>query len=355
MKISCGLDPVQEQGVGKSTLDRIETGFQFDRYHKIEWRAQGIREYLVDIGLNTFTEEPKELVLDVDTTDFILNGTQEGRFFSGYYDEYCYQPLYIFADDVLLCADLLTGESDHEKHTLDALQLIIRKIRERWPNTRILIRGDSGFCRETLMRLAEENPYCYYVFGLPKNSRLCEIIASSLIHMESQFKTERTAQREYLDFRYQTRNSWSTERRVVAKAEYIEKGPNPRFIVTNLPVSDYDAVALYEKVYCARGNMENRIKEQKLDLYADCSSLHFLMANQFRLWLTSIAYYFALMIRRALENTKYARSCISRIRLCLLKVAVEIVISTRRIRIRIPKSFPWWDDWIVLNQKLVKV
>jgi hypothetical protein len=353
LSLACNLDQTTKRGAGKSTLDRLEEGLQADRYHNIEWRAQGIREYLIDIALNTFKEAPKEIILDVDTTDFILNGNQEGRFFSGYYDEYCYQPLYIFAGELLVCADLLTGESDHEPRTRDALTLVIKKIRERWPRTRIIVRGDGGFCRESLMALCEKTPYCYYVFGLPKNSRLCEIIDEALTRVESRYQKEKTPQREYLEFRYQTRKSWTKERRVIAKAEYTDKGGNPRFVVASLPPSRYAPQKLYERVYCARGDMENRIKEQKLDLFADCSSMEYKEANQFRLWLTCIAYYFALIIRRGLEGTEYESASIARIRLCILKVAVEVLISTRRIRLSVAKAFPWWDDWIVLHRNLL--
>lgn len=354
---ACDLDPATHIGAGKSTLNRLESlplnRKEYNRYRKFDWREQGIKEHLIEISLDTFRKAPKEIILDMDTTDFILNGNQEGKHFSGFYDEYCYQPLYIFAGELLLCADLLTGDTDHTPHALTALKLVIEKIRKRWKKTKIIVRGDGGFCRDSLMSLCEETPRCYYVFGLPKNTRLCKIIGASLDRVGKQFQKEKVPQREFSEFSYMTRKSWKRARRVIAKAEYLEKGKNPRFIVTNLTDTCWNPQKLYEKLYCARGNMENRIKEQKLDMFSDRVSTHYLRSNQLRLLMTCFAYFFAMIIRQqGLCNTALCAATFSTIRLRIMKVAVLVRVSVRRIKISLPKSYPYWDDWISLHTNL---
>lgn len=350
-------DPDGTGGAGKSTLNRLEGTPEIcaskDRYKRISWDEQGIRETLLAIALERFKRPPREIVLDFDTTDTILHGMQEGRFFSGYYDEYCYQPLYVFAGDVLLCAELLTGEKDITPHVLRTLKFVTQEIRSRWPRTRIIVRGDSGFCRETLMAFCEENTECYYVFGLPKNKRLVHSIGGSLQRVKKAYAKDGHVHREYRELRYQTRKSWSKKRRVVAKAEHLPKGSNPRFVVTNIKSSWWPARKLYEKMYCARGNMENRIKEQKLDLFSDRASTHQLRTNQLRLWFSSFAYLFALVLKRTgLAGTDLATAYLSTIRLKLLKVAALVHVSVRRVVIRLPRSFPYWDYWKLLHLRL---
>lgn len=350
-------DPNGTGGAGKSTLNRLEGTPTIcaskDRYKRISWHEQGIRETLVEVGLETFMEPPPEIIIDFDTTDAVLYGTQEGRFFSGYYDDYCYQPLYVFAGDLLLCSELLTGENDITPYVLRTLQFLAKKIRDRWPHTKVIIRGDSGFCRETLMAFCEENPDFYYVFGLPKNRRLIRAIGGSLERVKKAHQKDGLVHREYRELRYRTRKSWSETRRVVAKAEYLEKGSNPRFVVTNLDPAWWPAQQLYEKLYCARGNMENRIKEQKLDLFSDRASTHRLRTNQLRLWFSSFAYLFAVVLKRqGLAGTALSTAYHSTIRLKLLKVAALVRVSVRRVVIRLPRSFPDWDYWKLLHRRL---
>jgi hypothetical protein len=347
-------------GAGKSTLNRLEGTPEIcaskDRYKKISWHEQGIRDALVEVGLDTFKKPPKVIVLDFDTTDEVLYGTQEGRFFSGYYDDYCYQPLYVFAGDLLLCAEMLTGENDITPYVLRTLQFVAKKIRSRWPRTKVIIRGDSGFCREPLMAFCEENPGFYYVFGLPKNRRLIRAIGGSLARVKKSYQQDGFIHREYRELRYRTRKSWSCTRRVVAKAEHLAKGSNPRFVVANIDPAWWPAQKLYEKLYCARGNMENRIKEQKLDLFSDRASTHRLRTNQLRLWFSSFAYLFAVVLKRhGLAGTELATAYHSTIRLKLLKVAAMVRVSVRRVVIRLPRSFPYWDYWKLLQRRLSAV
>jgi hypothetical protein len=254
---------------------------------------------------------------------------------------------------VLLCAELLPADHDCTEVALRLLGRLYRKIRARWHKTRIIVRGDSGFCREKLMSFCEKNDDCYYVFGLPKNKRLERAISGPLYRVAKQHEADKQAHREYRDLRYCTRKSWSCTRRVAAKAEHLAKGPNPRFIVTNLTKDEWQAQALYEKLYCGRGNMENRIKEQKLDLFSDRVSCHEMRANQLRLWLSAFAYFFTIMLKQiGLRGTELGKARMSTIRLKLLKVAATVKISIRRILVRIPHSFPYWEYWRLLHQRL---
>jgi hypothetical protein len=357
LAVALGRDPEGGVGAGKSTLNRLEGTPEIcasvDRYKRISWHEQGIRETLIGCSLDTYRKPPQVIVLDFDTTDTMLHGTQEGRFFSGYYDEYCYQPLYVFAGELLLCAELLTIEKDITPHVLRVLKFVAKEIRSRWPHTAVIVRGDSGFCREPLMAFCEENRGFYYVFGLPKNKRLIRSIGGSLERVKKAYRKDNRAQREYRELRYRTRKSWSRARRVVAKAEHLAKGANPRFVVTNIDPSWWPAQQLYEKLYCARGNIENRIKEQKLDLFSDRASTHHLRTNQLRLWFSSFAYLFAVVLKRTgLAGTDMATAYLSTIRLKLLKVAASVRISMRRVVIRLPRSFPYWDYWKLLHQRL---
>jgi hypothetical protein len=358
LAVACELDPACQAAAGKSTLNRLEgmsrkKSASKDRYKRISWHEQDIRELLIDLSLDTYKKAPKTIVLDFDTTDTILYGNQEGKYFSGYYDDYCYQPLYVFADDLLLCSELLTIDKDHTPRSLEMLELIVSKIRERWSKTKIIVRGDSGFCRDSLMDFCEQNPGIYYVFGLPKNKRLLRAIGGSLKRIAALHKKDKLIHREYRELRYKTKKSWKRARRVVAKAEHLPKGANPRFIVTNIDTGRWPAKKLYEKLYCARGNMENRIKEQKLDLFSDRASTNRLRTNQLRLWFSSFAYFFAVILRRTgLSNTAMCNARLSTIRLKLLKVAALVKISVRRVLIRFPSSFPYWDYWKLLHQRL---
>jgi hypothetical protein len=330
---------------GKSTLNRLElTPLDADaagRYKKIVADIEGMDDLLVELFLEAHDTAPAEIVLDVDATDDPLHGNQEGRFFHGYYRSYCYLPLYIFCDEHLLCARLRTANQDGAAGTVDELARIVERIRLSWPKTRIIVRGDSGFCREDLMAWCEAHGV-EYVLGVPKNSRLKAIIAEEMAQARSQYEATDHAARVFKDFRYQTRKSWSCERRVIGKAEHLAKGENPRFIVTTLSTEEWDACSLYEELYCARGDMENRIKEQQLSLFADRTSTHEMRSNQLRLYFSSFAYVLMQTLRRlGLEGTSMAKAQCDTIRLKLFKIGAHIRVSVRRVRIAFSESYPY--------------
>ena len=330
---------------GKSTLNRLELTPQDanlkDRYKKIAADPAALDALLVGLFLEAHPKPPKRITLDVDATDDRVHGNQEGRFFHGDDGDDCYLPLYIFCGDELLCARLRTADQDGAAGTTEEITRIVAQIRQRWPDVRILVRGDSGFCREDLMVWCEQNRVDY-LFGLAKNSRLCEELKleralAKLIHDLKDLPA-----RAFKDFRYQTRTTWSRERRVVGKAEYLDKGDNPRFVVTSLTRRQYRAQYLYEQLYCARGEMENRIKEQQLDLFADRTSTHHRYSNQLRLYFASFAYVLLQALRRlALRGTDMARAQAGTLRERLLKLGARITLSVRRIRVALTESDPW--------------
>jgi hypothetical protein len=329
---------------GKSTLNRLElTPFDADqgsRYKKIVADPEGMDALLVDCFLEAHDRPPGEIILDVDATDDPLHGHQEGRFFHGYYRGYCYLPLYIFCGEQLLCARLRRADQDGAAGAREELARVVGRIRLSWPETRIIIRGDSGFCREDLMLWCETQGVDY-VLGLAKNSRLKAAIAAEMAEARSRYETTGQAARVFRDFHYQTRKSWSCERRVVGKAEHLAKGENPRFVVTSLSTEDLDARALYEKLYCARGDMENRIKEQQLALFADRTSTHEMRSNQLRLYFSSFAYVLIQTLRRlGLAGTAMAKAQCDTIRLRLFKIGAHIRLSVRRVRIAFSESYP---------------
>ncbi len=330
---------------GKSTLNRLETAVPnlTSRYKKIGWDETAIARSLVDVFLSSFESPPPHIVLDLDATDDPLHGHQEGRFFHGYYDCYCYLPLYVFCDDHLLCAKLREANGGESKGAREELQRIVAQIRERWPQVEILVRGDSGFCGDELMSWCERNNV-EYVLGIGQNKRLQRRLQKDLDIAGRQY--ERTAQpvRRFKDFTYRTLKSWSRRRRVIGKAEFLHKGPNPRFVVTSLSKKTIDAQQLYEQTYCARGDMENRIKEQQLYLFADRTSSHTMHANQLRLWFSSIAYLLLSELRRrALHDTELATGQCDTIRLKLLKIGAQVHVSVRRITVRLASSYPYQE------------
>ena len=339
-------DPLLAVLAGKSTLNRMELtpagapAAAADRYHKISYSAESLDALLVDIFLEAHSAPPAEIVLDLDVTDTPLHGEQEARFFHGYYGEYCYLPLYIFCGEHLLCARQRASNQDASAGALAEVERIVRQIRQCWPKVKITLRADSGFCREELMAACEAQQV-HYVFGLARNERLEAEIAALMAEARSQHQQTQQAARAFGEFSYQTRKSWSRPRRVVAKAEYLDKGPNPRFVVTSLSPTEWEARTLYEQLYCARGEMENRIKEQ-LSLFADRMSTATLRANQLRLYLSSLAYVLVHALRRlALAGTVWARAQVNTIRLRLLKIAAEVRLSARRICLRYPRAYPW--------------
>jgi len=331
---------------GKSTLNRLELSRPDPtRYHKISHDAAAIEGLFVDLFLDAHIAPPPQITLDLDATDDPLHGHQEERFFHGYYDSYCYLPLYVFCGRHLLAAKLRPANIDASAGSIEEAARIVARIRQRWPQVRILLRADSGFAREGLMAWCEHNGVDY-LFGLAKNSRLVGEIEGELAAAQEQSqKTEKPARR-FKDFTWQTRQSWSRERRVVAKAEWTGGEANPRFVVTSLAREEHEARHLYEKLYCARGEMENRIKECQLDLYADRTSCHTMRANQLRLWFASMAYVLIAALRRiGLAHTQFARASCGTLRLKLLKIGALVRITVRRIKLAMPSAFPYRAEY----------
>lgn len=313
------------------------------RYKKIVYHGHRIEDLLVTLFLERFEAEPEEIVLDFDATDIPLHGEQEGRFFHGYYKNYCYLPLYVTCGDELLVAKLRPSNIDASAGTVGVLERLVRAIRARFPKVRIILRADSGFAREPIMAWCEANGV-YYVLGLAKNARLIAILQEAMDRAKMRSCLTGVAAREFITFNYETLNSWSRARRVIGKAEYLPRGANPRFIVTNLPEDYATPQALYEDVYCARGDMENRIKEQQLDLFATRTSTHTMRANQLRLWFSAFAYILVRRLRSiGLEGTRMAKATCGTIRCNLLKIAAQIKISVRRVKISLPTACPYQD------------
>lgn len=333
---------------GKSTLNRLEltpaepTAAEL-RYKKIFMKPDKIDRLFVDVFLQAHAQAPEEIVLDVDATDDPLHGNQENRFFHGYYKNYCYLPLYIFCGEFLLCARLRPSNIDGSEGTLEELERIVGQIRDAWPSVKIIVRGDSGFCRDKIMTWCEAHGIDY-VFGLAKNERLNTIIAEELQRAKEQYEQTKQASRIFKDFRCQTLQSWGHERRVAGKAEHLDKGSNPRFVVTTIEMQKMDAPTLYEQLYCARGNMENRIKEQQLFLFADRTSTGKMRANQLRLYFSSAAYMLMHALRRiGLKGTQMAAAQCSTIRLRLLKVGAQVKTTVRKVWVSLAGGYPYAD------------
>jgi len=344
LALMAGKRKLEEPLAGKSTLNRLELSPANspldDRYHKITYSSEALDALLVDIFLESYAKAPRQIVLDLDVTDTPLYGQQEDRFFHGYYTEYGYLPLYIFSGDHRLGARQRASNQDASAGCREEVERMVQQIRQRWPKVCIILRADSGFCREELMAWCEQNQVDY-VFGLARNSRLQRKIARAMREAKQEHQRTGKAARVFTEFSYRTRKSWSGSRRVVAKAEYLEKGENPRFIVTSLPSESWQAPALYEQTYCARGEMENRIQEQ-LSLFADRMSTESLRANQLRLYFSSLAYVLVHALRRlGLAGTEWAQAQVHTIRLRLLKIAAEVRVSARRIWVSYSNAYPW--------------
>lgn len=333
---------------GKSTLNRLELHplEGVSRYHKIRPEAAAIERLFVELFLDSHASPPTELVLDLDATDDPLHGHQEGRFFHGYYDGYCYLPLYIFCGEHLLVAKLRRANLDGAAGAREEVERVVAQIRERWPATRIVLRADSGFCREELMSWCEQHGVDY-LFGLAKNARLVRALGAELqVAAVESAATGRPARR-FKELVYRTRQSWSRARRVVGKAEHTGDKSNPRFVVTSLSARDWPARELYEDFYCARGECENRIKEAQLDLFADRLSTATFRANQLRLWLASAAYVLMHALRRiGLAGTALARACAHTIRLRLLKIGAVVTVSVRRVKLALSEACPNQREFI---------
>jgi hypothetical protein len=337
-----GKRELDEPLAGKSTLNRLELTGRSSRYHKISYSAESMDRLLTDLYLESHSAAPEQIVLDLDATDIPLYGHQPERFFHGYYDSYCYLPLYIFAGDQLLCARLRPANQDAAAGSVEEVSRIVTQLRERWPEVRIVLRADSGFCREQLMGWCERN-HVDYVFGLARNKRLAKIIGAQMHQAQLLHQSSGKAARVFAEFSYQTRKSWSCARRVVAKAEYLDKGENPRFVVTSLTAEQWAAQDLYEKFYCARGEMENRIKEQ-MCLFADRLSTDEMKGNQLRLYFSALAYTLMEALRRlGLKGTAWAEAQVDTIRLKLLKIGAIVRLSARRVLLQLSSAYPWKD------------
>ena len=299
--------------------------------------AWALHEVIVERFIASFPQTPTELVLDFDATDDPVHGRQEGRFFHGYYDHYCFLPLYVFCGEQLLVSYLRPSKIDAAKHAWAILALLVKRLRRAWPLVKIILRADSGFCRHRMLAWCERHGVGYVV-GLAKNRRLNGLTEGARERLAAQFETTQLKQREFTEFYYAAR-TWEQPRRVIARLEYGEQGDNPRYIVSNL---DADAATLYDVLYCARGEMENRIKEAQLGLFADRTSCHYFVANQFRLLLASLAYILMERLRNlALAGTEFARLQTSTLRVKLLKIGALILRNTRRVRVLLSSAYPY--------------
>ena len=352
--LTAALGKPEDALAGKSTLNRLEHAGKIglDRHHKLDHDTSAIERLFVDVFLEAHREPPIRIVLDLDATDDRLFGFQEGRHFHGYYDCYCYLPLYIFCGRHLLCAKLRSSSVDGAHGSKDEVARIVAQIRERWPNVSVVIRADSGFCRDDLMTWCEENSV-KYVLGLAGNSRLHKRNARE--SRKAKLKSKRTGKpaRVFADFEYRTRDSWSAKRRVIGKAEWTQGEANPRFIVTNVDPALGAAKFLYEHVYCQRGEMENRIKECQADLFADRTPAPTMRANQLRLWLSSFGYVLMCAVRRiGLVGTDFERATCGTIRLQLLKIGALVTVSVRRVKLAFASACPAREVFILAQRRL---
>lgn len=353
---------------GSATLNRLELAAEApdERYRKIVANPDAIEALLIEEGVKAIPRRSREIILDFDATDDPLHGDQEGAYFQGYYRHYCYLPLYCFCGNIPLWAQLRDCKRDASDGSVEALEKIIPILRKRFgPEVRIIVRGDSGFAREPIMRWIESQPEVYYLFGMAKNERLLGKIAPKFARLKRDIQIgEATAPtRRFTELKYQTRESWSARRRVIAKMEWLNKGPNPRFVVTNIPghgfgsdsedPTRYQSQRLYEELYCARGEMENRIKEQQLDLFADRTSTHWMASNQLRLWFSAFAHLMINTLRACvLKGTELEKATVSTIRLRLFKIAARIKVSVRRIVVEYCSAFPLKELFAKIHRRL---
>lgn len=365
-----GQDRVLERDKGKalaahSTLNRMELGAHRTdaRYKKIAPSPEKIEALLIQEGVKAIPRRSRQIVLDADATDDPLHGTQEGRFFHGYYGNYCYLPLYVFCGSIPLYARLRNAKRDASDGTVEALEKIVAAIRRRFGRkVRIILRADSGFAREPIMAWCEANGV-HYCLGLARNSRLSAQLSGNFESLQQRIQQGELSApcREFNEFEYSTLDSWSRPRRVVGKAEVLPAGNNPRFVVTNLPKEGFagdrpgrfEAAALYEKLYCARGDMENRVKEQQLDMFADRTSTHWMASNQLRLWFSAFAHLLLSVLRaEVLQGTALARATVGEIRLRLFKIGARIKVSCRRIHIEMASAYPLQQLFAKVHRQL---
>lgn len=318
-------------------------------------RPEAVDRLFVDVFLQAHPQPPAQTILDLDATDGPPHGHREGRFFRGYYKEFCYLPLHLFCGDHLLCARLRTADNDASWGAEEELERIVTHIRAVWPNVRILPRADSGFCRERLMSRCEERDIDYW-FGLARNRRPEEMLAPALANAHARYLTTGVAARVFAELTYQTRDSGSRSRRVVGKAEYLPKGPNPRFVVTSLSAGEREAQQLYEEDYCGRGDMENRIEERQLMLFADRTSTATLRANQLRLYFSSVAYLLLEALRRlGLAGTSQARAQCQTTRLRLFKIGALVRVTVRKVWVSLSSACPYQEIFTQVWTNLQRV
>ncbi len=353
----------------QSTHNRLElTNNNATRYHKLAHDPAKVEACLLKMGVRCLPKHAKEVVVDLDAMGHRLHGAQEGRHFNAYYDDYCYLPLYAFVGDFPLWAQLRTAEHEAAYGAVPALEKIVAAIRQRCRRARIIVRGDSGFGREEIMAWCERQPEVYYCLGLAKNSVLIEKLAPALARARARHCLSGGASvREFAEFRYQTRESWSRERRVIGKAEIMNEGENPRFIVTNLPaegfkddadaeVGRFGAARLYEGTYCARGDMENQLKQQVLDLKADRMSTAYLASNQLRLWEAMFAYLLLERLRtQGLRGTELERATAGSLRVKLLKIAAQVRVSVRRVYVQMCSAYPLQELFARCHRRLMRL
>jgi len=340
-------DPAWQTAVGEEKeLSSSSTLCRFENRATRE-TAWGIHKILLKKFIDFHKEPPSELILDFDATDDPVHGNQEGKFYHGFYRHHCFLPLYVTCGDWVLVSYLRRSNIDAAKHARAILKLLVRELRRVWPKVRIIVRADSGFCRHRMLSWCEKNDVDYLI-GIARNERLVGFSSPILDEAEKQFTHTGEKQRLFGEFCYAAQ-TWSTERRVIAKAECSERGLNPRFVVTNLPGNPQE---LYDKLYCARGDMENRIKQQ-LEMFSDRTSCHRWWPNQFRLLLSTLAYTLVHVIRAvALQGTQFARAQVGTIRLKLLKIGAVILRNTRRVRFLLASSYPYQHLFILAARRL---
>jgi hypothetical protein len=351
-----------------STLNRLElSNNRQSRCHKLPHDPAKVEACLLKLGVRCLPKHAEEVVVDLDAMGHLVHGLQEGRHFSAYYGDYCYLPLYAFVGDLPLWAQLRTSDRGAAAGVMPALAKIVAAIRKRCRRARIIVRGDSGFCQEEILAWCEgQQPVVYYCLGLAKNSVLIEKLAGALADARARrCLSGATSVRVFAEFEYRTQSSWSRSRRVVGKAEVMAAGDNPRFVVTNLPAEGFKGEEdrerfvpqrLYEELYCARGEMENVLKQQVLDLRADRLSTHHLASNQLRLWLATFGYLLLERVRTlGLAGTELGRATVGSVRLKLLKVAAQVRVSVRRVYVQLSSAYPWQELFRLCQRRLMRL
>ena len=339
---------------GKATLNRLENGCSAGaprRYHKITADTEALSNLLVDRFMDRPGKPPSRIVLDIDPTDVEMHGAQEGRRWHGYYGHHCCLPLYVVCGRHTLGVALRAGNAGPMEGAVAELERIVSRIRARWPGTKFVVRADAGYAKDPLMSWCEAQGV-HYVFGLPKNKRLVEAVGWDLADAEAECEAKGRPARRYVDFKYATRKSWSKKRRVVGKAEWLPGKANPRFVVTSLPRSTVRARALYERIYCGRGRMENVIKEQQLDLFGERLSASAMAANQLRLLFSALAGALIEQLRQALCNTRLARATAATLRAQLLKIGARVLVSVRRVKVAMDSNHPRHHEFALAYTRL---